>query len=71
VLHSRPDVVIETGVAHGVTSRIVQEALNRNGSGHLWSVDLPFPFDHQPRGQIQIQASPLVAFAKSTAIDTV
>ncbi len=51
VLHSRPDVVIETGVAHGVTSRIVLEALNRNGSGHLWSIDLPFPFDHQLRGQ--------------------
>ncbi len=31
--------VVETGVAHGVTSRIVLEALN--GRGHLWSIDLP------------------------------
>lgn len=33
--------VIETGVAHGVTSRIILEALARNGDGHLWSIDLP------------------------------
>lgn len=45
VRHSRPEVVIETGVAHGVTSRIVLEALNENDLGHLWSIDLPFPFD--------------------------
>jgi len=31
--------VVETGVAHGVTSRIVLEALK--GRGHLWSIDLP------------------------------
>lgn len=31
--------VVETGVAHGVTSRIILEALN--GIGHLWSIDLP------------------------------
>src|SRR6266487_3628799 len=46
-LHNRPEVVIETGVAHGVTSRIVLEALSRNDFGHLWSIDLPFPFDHR------------------------
>ena len=44
-LHTRPEVVIETGVAHGVTSRIVLEALMQNDLGHLWSIDLPFPFD--------------------------
>jgi hypothetical protein len=44
-LHTRPEVVIETGVAHGVTSRIVLEALEQNNLGHLWSIDLPFPFD--------------------------
>jgi Methyltransferase domain len=43
--HTRPEVVIETGVARGVTSRIVLEALARNDLGHLWSIDLPFPFD--------------------------
>jgi hypothetical protein len=45
VLHTRPEVVIETGVAHGVTSRIVLEALRRNDRGHLWSIDLPYPLD--------------------------
>ena len=33
--------VIETGVAHGVTSRFVLEALELNqNEGHLWSIDL-------------------------------
>jgi hypothetical protein len=46
-LHGRPEVVIETGVAHGVTSRVILEALRQNSFGHLWSIDLPFPFDHR------------------------
>ena len=33
--------VVETGVARGVTSRSVLEALEENGHGGLWSVDLP------------------------------
>jgi methyltransferase family protein len=41
VVHTRPAVVVETGVAHGVTSRVILEGLDRNGSGHLWSIDLP------------------------------
>jgi hypothetical protein len=41
VRHLRPHQVIETGVAHGVTSRLILEALERNGTGHLWSIDLP------------------------------
>ncbi len=32
-LHTHPEVVIETGVAHGVTSRIVLEALAQNHRG--------------------------------------
>jgi Methyltransferase domain len=51
VLHTRPEVVIETGVAHGVSSRIVLEALLQNHLGHLWSIDLPFPFDHRLHGE--------------------
>src|SRR5262249_38514928 len=39
--HLRPRNVVETGVAHGVTSRFIIEALERNGAGHLWSIDLP------------------------------
>ena len=43
----RPDVVVETGVAHGVTSRIVLEALGQNDHGYLWSIDLPHPLDNR------------------------
>jgi hypothetical protein len=32
---------VETGVARGVTTRFILEALDRNGSGDLSSVDLP------------------------------
>lgn len=41
VRHLRPDRVVETGVARGVNSRVMLEALERNGAGHLWSIDLP------------------------------
>jgi hypothetical protein len=37
--HLKPRQVIETGVAHGLTSRFILEALERNGAGHLWSID--------------------------------
>jgi hypothetical protein len=43
--HLRPSHVVETGVAHGVTSRFILEALERNGGGHLWSIDHP-PLEH-------------------------
>jgi hypothetical protein len=38
--HLKPKRVVETGVAHGVTSRCVLEAMGANKDGHLWSVDL-------------------------------
>ena len=38
-------------MAHGVTSRCVLEALDRNGDGHLWSIDLP-PVDRFWRQQV-------------------
>ena len=41
VRHSRPERVIETGVARGVTSRFILEGLAMNRKGHLWSIDLP------------------------------
>lgn len=41
VAHTRPAKVVETGVAHGLISRVILERLERNGAGHLWSVDLP------------------------------
>jgi hypothetical protein len=54
LLHTRPEVVVETGVAHGVTSRVVLEAMGHNDLGHLWSIDLPFPFDHRLHGETAI-----------------
>jgi hypothetical protein len=39
--HLQPRNVVETGVAHGVTSRFILEALERNGRGFLSSIDLP------------------------------
>jgi len=43
VRHLKPRHVVETGVAHGVTSRFVLEALEANGVGHLSSIDLQPP----------------------------
>jgi hypothetical protein len=51
VRHTRPEVVVETGVAHGVTSRIVLEGLLRNDRGQLWSIDLPHPLDRRLHAQ--------------------
>ncbi|MDQ4097205.1 MAG: class I SAM-dependent methyltransferase [Actinomycetota bacterium] len=41
IRHLRPARVVETGVARGVTSWVILEALAMNGTGHLWSIDLP------------------------------
>ena len=49
--HLKPKKVVETGVAHGVTSRFILEALRRNGEGHLWSIDLP-PLERNWREQV-------------------
>jgi len=50
--HLRPTNVVETGVAHGFTSRFILEALERNGGvGHLWSIDHP-PLEHTWHEQI-------------------
>lgn len=39
--HLEPRAVVETGVSRGTTSRVILEAFERTGDGHLWSVDLP------------------------------
>lgn len=49
----KPARVVETGVAHGFTSRVILEALARNGFGHLWSIDRP-PLDPETRGRIGV-----------------
>ena len=39
----RPEVVVETGVGSGVSSTFFLSAMERNGTGRLYSVDLPLP----------------------------
>ncbi|HEY5728379.1 MAG TPA: class I SAM-dependent methyltransferase [Acidimicrobiia bacterium] len=41
VRHLGPEIVIESGVGYGVTTALVLSALERNGVGHLTSIDLP------------------------------
>jgi Methyltransferase domain len=40
-LHLKPKVTVETGVARGLTTRFLLEAMERNGCGSLFSIDLP------------------------------
>lgn len=37
----KPARVVETGVARGVTSAAILDAMRHNQAGHLWSLDLP------------------------------
>ncbi len=41
VRHQQPETLVETGVARGLTTRVALEALERNGKGRLWSIDVP------------------------------
>jgi hypothetical protein len=50
--HLRPKLVVETGVARGITSRTILEGLARNGRGRLWSIDLPAPHHPDLKGQV-------------------
>lgn len=36
-----PEIMVETGVAHGVSSWTILNAMHRNGKGKLYSIDLP------------------------------
>ncbi len=45
--NGQPRTVVETGVARGLTSRIVLEGLEANGAGRLWSIDLAPPLDRR------------------------
>jgi len=37
----KPEIVIETGVAHGISSWLILNALHKNNGGKLYSIDLP------------------------------
>ncbi len=51
-LHLQPDHLLETGVARGITTRFILEAIAENGHGHLWSIDLPPPGEPEIHDQI-------------------
>jgi predicted O-methyltransferase YrrM len=53
IRHLKPANVFATGVAHGFTSRFILEALERNGSGRLSSIEL-LPLDPALQNQIGI-----------------
>jgi len=38
---TKPEIIVETGVAHGSSSAVILEALHENGFGKLYSIDLP------------------------------
>lgn len=38
---AEPEIMVETGVAHGVSSWTILNAMHRNGKGKLYSIDLP------------------------------
>ena len=46
----QPEIVIETGCATGTTASLILYALERNGSGHLHTLDLRDPADWISRG---------------------
>jgi methyltransferase family protein len=52
VRHLQPAHVVETGVARGFTTQMILEALERNGTGHLYSIDLPPPLRPDLHDQI-------------------
>jgi hypothetical protein len=41
IRHRKPAKIVETGVARGISSAFQLGALEKNGEGQLWSIDLP------------------------------
>lgn len=54
VCHLQPAQVVETGVAHGLSSRMMLQALARTGAGRLSSIDLPAMTIDERRGEIGV-----------------
>ena len=53
IRHLNLRTIVETGVAHGVTSRFILEALEANGDGQLSSIDVP-PLERDWKWQVGI-----------------
>jgi predicted O-methyltransferase YrrM len=56
--HLRPEVIVESGVARGLTSAAMLRALERNGAGRLWSIDLPPLVEHELGSETGIAVGP-------------
>jgi predicted O-methyltransferase YrrM len=61
-----PSTVIETGVAQGVSSSFILDALDRNGAGSLISIDYP---DAMAVGEGKVALSSLEKFGPTTLRD--
>ena len=48
----KPEIVIETGVYRGISSSFILQALEDNGSGTLYSIDLPMAKYVDDRGEL-------------------
>ncbi len=66
VRHLKPQSVLEIGVGLGVTSRVVLEAMSANGTGHLFSIDMP----SDTVGKVGLAVEPRVAHRWSLVSDT-
>lgn len=54
VCHLQPAQVVETGVAHGLSSRMMLQALAHTGDGRLSSIDLPAMTIDERRAEIGV-----------------
>ena len=57
--HLRPARAVETGVGQGVTTNCILTAMDRNGAGHLTSIDLP-PLSTSWHGSVAGAVDPAV-----------
>jgi len=42
IIYFKPNIILETGVAAGLSSRCILEAIKKNGKGTLYSSDFPY-----------------------------
>ncbi len=65
----RPDIVVETGIANGVSTRTILRAMEANGSGHLYSFDVDERALSSVTGAIRERWTPVIVNSKSAMED--
>lgn len=53
IREEKPEIVVETGVANGLSSLSILKALEKNGMGELYSVDYPLRYNEATKEQKQ------------------